>query len=461
MLSGTIIKNEELCTVSSNHAVITWVTPKQRANTTICIGEDSLNLVKHTFGSNTEFHWAEVFNLKPSTRYWYQAECNGAHGSLNSFTTLPRPEGKYLFSFALLSDTHISYGESTDDINEKYFGKLVEYSGDLLIQCIADSKKRNIDLAVITGDLTDSARQPQYLGLRNQLLPCFGNTPYFLCIGNHDCYVNDSGMGKQGFLSYVANRENTHANIMFRDYQFLLIDSCRQNDNWGHIDSTQLQWIESILKKGRGNPSFLFLHHPCNGLDTWFGTKNYRDLQKVIKCFPGVQSVFSGHIHRNKITTNQLTTGNLPYVEVAATVQFPCSYAIVRVYENGFEYNSYKVSRLDLAEMSRERFILKHRGRDIYTWYSFGGIGDRSFSYFNGRLYRPEQYELSVIADQTRAVRLYEHAQSFNGASMAPAETGKYKVILGRHELLHLAAQARRQIFSRYSVNARVIREGK
>jgi len=460
-LPGTAIINEELCTVGNDHAVITWVTPQGTADSTIHIGEEPTRLNKNTFISNTEFHMVEVSNLRPSTRYWYRVESNGVKGPLNSFTTLPKPEGKYLFSYALFSDIHISCGDSRRDINEIYFGKLVEYSVSLLMQCILDSKRRNIDLAVITGDLTDSASQVQYSLWHDYLLPCFGEIPCLPCIGNHDKYLKDSGLSEQGFLNYLAKREKTYTSITFRDYNFLLLDSCKQDDNWGYIAPEQMQWIEDMLEKSRGRPSFLFLHHPCNGIDVWFGLKNYREFQRIIRQFPDVQAVFSGHIHRNKVTTNRLKTGNLPYVEVPATVQFPCSYAVVRVYENGFEYNSYKVSRLDWSEMSRERVILKNGGKALFTWYSLAGIGDRSFSYFNGRLERPRQYELSVTVDRKRAMELYDRAQSLDGASLAhAARTGKVKVILGRHESLYLATQSLRQKFSRYGMQVRVIKEG-
>jgi len=298
------------------------------------------------------------------------------------------------------------------------------------------------------------------LGLRNQLLPYFGDTPYLLCIGNHDKYTKISGIGEQGFLNYVANREKL-TQVWYLGIVIFCIDSCRKNDNWGHIDPAQMQWLESMLRKSRGRPSYLFLHHPCNGPDVWFGVKNYKEFLKLTKSFPDVQGVFCGHLHRNKVTTNQLMTGNRPYVEVPATVQFPCAYAVVRVYENGFEYNSYKVSRLDLSEMSRERFILKNGGKAVLTWYGFGGIGDRSFSYFKGQLFRPRQYELSVTVDHARAIELYEQSQSFDGASLAPAyETSNSKVILGRYESMHLVAQAHRQKFSRHGVDAQIIIEG-
>jgi len=455
------INNEELCTAGSNHAVITWVTPEQAADTTVYMGKNQTSLIKLTLASDTVFHRVEVSNLKPSTRYWYQVESNGMRGSLNSFKTLPRPCGKYLFSFAIFSDTHVAFGDPIGDIREIYLGKLVEYSSDLLVQSILDSKRRNIDLAVITGDLTDSASQLQYMGLREQLLPCFGDTPYLLCIGNHDKYIKKSGIGEQGFLDCVADREKTHANRIFREHQFLLIDSCTKNNNWGYIEPAQMQWIESMLRKNIDRPSYLFLHHPSNGLDVWFGIKNYKEFRETIKSFPNVHGVFCGHMHRNKVTANRLITGNLPYVQIPATVQYPCAYAITRVYEKGFEYNSYKISRLDLSEMSRERFILKNRGKAVFAWYGFGGIGDRSFSYFNGRLHHSKQYELSVTASHSKAVEIYRRAQIYDGASLAPAaEAGKSKVILGRHESLYIADQAHRQIFSRYNIKSRIIKEG-
>lgn len=461
---GPVIKNEELCTVGSDHAVITWVTPGKKVDTTVYMGEDPSILVKHSGRPDTEYHLMEVRGLKPSTRYWYSVESAGARGSLNSFRTLPAPEGKQIFSVGLIGDVHIAYRDSVKDVNEKYFGKLSEYSDTLFKQCIRDLKERNIDLALLIGDLTDSASERQYQGLRDSLLPVFGHIPYFACIGNHDKYLKYSGLGEQGFLKYVANREKTFTSFTFMDHQFILIDSCVQDENWGYIGEEQLEWVKGLLKKGTGRPTFLFLHHPCNGLDVWLGVKDYRRFQQTIRRFPDVKGVFYGHMHHHKVTTSlccPCLTGKLPYVELPATVQFPCSYAVVRVYEKGFEYNSYKINRVDLSEMSRERTIFKVVGRAAFNWYSFGGIGDRSFSLMNGRLHRPKQYELSVTMEHPKAMELYGRAQSSGGASLAPAaETGKTRVILGRHESFHLVFSAHLQKISRYGVKARIIKEG-
>jgi|GEM_PF-1229559 hypothetical protein len=457
----TVIVNEELCTAGSDHAVVTWVTPGQKADTSIYVGNTPVNMVRYTFGQESEYHYAEITGLKPSTRYWYQVESNGVRGSLNSFSTLPRPNGRRLFSFALFSDLHITYGDPYGDINEIFFGKLTEHSGELMVQSIFDSMKRNIDLAVLTGDLTDSASRLQYQVLNEQILPRFGRTPYLLCPGNHDKFTKNGGLGERGFLEYVAVSDKTYAHVVFKDHLFLLLDSCRQDDNWGYVEPGQIRWLQKILQDSRGKPAFLFLHHPCNGPDLWFGVKNYRELQQAIRPFPGIKGIFYGHMHRCKVTTNNLLTGSRPYVTVPATVQFPCAYAIVTVYEGGFEYNIYKIKRLDLSEKSREKTVLKNLGKVAYTWYSFGGISDRSLSYSSGRLYRSHQFELSHTTSLARSLELYNRSQPLAGSSIALSRDGNLtRVVLGRYGSFFQAARAYTEVLSRYGVRADVTSDG-
>lgn len=460
MTQGPSICNEELCTVSYDHALVTWTTPDRRADTSIYIGENPSKLTKHTVNQNTTYHWVELYGLKPSTLYWYRVESRAAQGSLNSFTTLPRPEGKHLFSYALFSDTHIASTKTAQDINENYLGKLVDHGSTLLRQSILDSKRRNIDLAVFTGDLADVPNKEHYLELRDQILPYFGNTPYFLCIGNHDKYTKKKGIGERGFLDYVSGREKTFADFSFHNQQFVLLDSCRENDNWGYFSPAQLQWLKGVLKSA-DKPTYLFMHHPCNGPDTWFGVRNKLDFQRLIRPYDCVQGVFCGHIHRNKVTVNKTLTGTIPYVEIPATVQFPCAYAIVQVFEQGFVYNSYKVSRLDLSELSRSRFILKKRGNAILTWYGLGGLGDRCFSYSNGVLCRPARFELSVTVNQQNAANLYQQLQSTTGAGLAygPGKN-KLKIMLGSHHSHAAALKEYQEKYTQFNRQATIRQEG-
>ena len=81
-------------------------------------------------------------------------------------------------------------------------------------------------------------------------------------------------------------------------------------------------------------------------------------------------------------------------------------------------------------------------------------MGDRCFSYFNGLLYRPELYELSIILNQARAFRLYEQTQPLDGCTLAPVQGGHTRVVLGRFACLDLALRAHRDKVALYNVNA-------
>jgi len=455
-----VISNEELCTVGSDHAVISWVTSAPCSAVTVYIGENPARMTGFGTVSNSRYHQVELTGLKPDTVYWYQVTSGRAKGSLNSFRTLPAGGGKQLFKFAVISDAHVPAGSIFNDVNKIYLGKLTEYADVLLVRSIRDVKKRGVDLVVFTGDLTDTATRRQYRELRYRLLPHLGGTPFCLCPGNHDKFTRYGGVGEEGFYEYLSGRRPAWREFFFREHQFLLLDSCRPDDNWGFMGEDQLQWLEQRLHAGGGRPAFIFLHHPSHGFDLWFGLKNHRDLLNIIKKFPAVRGVFCGHMHRSKVTRYRAATGDVPFVEVPATVQYPCACAVVKVCENGFEYNAYKLTRPDLSEKSRERFILKNGGRAVFTRYSFGGLGDRSFAFYGGVLYRPRLYELSVTFEHEKAVALYERLRLDEGASLAPAEAGRTRVVLGRFATVQAAFRARRRKFSLYQVKARIVEEG-
>ena len=448
----TVIFNEELCTVGSDHAVVSWVTNRPCPGAAVRFGEDPSRLDGVALSSGEKYHLTELNGLKPATSYWYRVESRGARGSLNGLTTLPAPPGRFLFRFGIVTDTHIAAGKAYDDPNRIFLGKLSEFAGTLLARSISDVKERKVDLVVFTGDFTDTGDGLQYADARSKL-QSLGNTPRLLCIGNHDKFTRFGGVGERGFYEYLVDRDKGYQSVLFKEHRFLLLDSCRENQNKGYLSAGQLKWLDRTLEESGDRPAFVFLHHPSHGADLWFGLTNHQDLTGIIGRYPSVQGVFCGHMHRNKVTSG---SGDVPYVEVPATVQYPCGYAVVRLFAHGFEYNAYKVSRIDLSEMSRERFILKNGGEALLSRYSFGNLGDRSFSRFGGRLYRPRSYELSVTLDDRHARDLYEQTQALDGASLTPAGTGTTRVVLGRFPTFESAQTARQRTWSRYGVQARV-----
>jgi len=448
----TIIFNEELCTVGHDHAVVTWVTDRPCPGAAVHFGENPSRLDKAALSDGGQYHLAELTGLKPSSRYWYRVESGGARGPLNCLDTLPAPPGRLLFRFGIITDTHVCAGKAYNDPNRMFFGKLSEFAGTLLSQAISDIRRRNVDMAVFTGDFTDTGDYLQYVDMRSKL-ELLGNVPCLLGIGNHDKFTRFGGVGERGFYDYLADRGQGYQCVLFNDHTFIVLDSCRVDENKGYLPAEQLRWLEDRLNEGGGRPALIFLHHPAHGFDLWFGLTNHREFTAIIDRHPNVWGVFCGHLHRNKITAG---AGAVPYVEVCATVQYPCGYAVAGVYEGGFTYNAYKVSRIDLSEMSRERFILKDDDKALLTWYSFGGPGDRSFCRFNGHLHQPRLYELFFATDHHRALALYQQTQPVQGASLTPVGAGVSMVLLGSFPAPDLAENARQRAWVRYGIKARV-----
>ena len=251
-------------------------------------------MVRYTFGQESEYHYAEITGLKPSTRYWYQVESNGVRGSLNSFSTLPRPNGRRLFSFALFSDLHITYGDPYGDINEIFFGKLTEHSGELMVQSIFDSMKRNIDLAVLTRGPDGLCQQGSVPGTeRTDPAPVLGELLIFYVPVIMISLLKTAGLVSGAFWSTLLFRIKLMRASSLRTTSFLLLDSCRQDDNWGYVEPGQIRWLRRSCKTAGESLPFVSAPPLQLGPDLWFGVKNYRELQQAIRPFPGIRAYFT------------------------------------------------------------------------------------------------------------------------------------------------------------------------
>ncbi|MEW5762734.1 MAG: hypothetical protein AB1776_06000, partial [Bacillota bacterium] len=230
--------------------------------------------------------------------------------------------------------------------------------------------------------------------------------------------------------------------------------------NRGRLDAVQLAWLEHALRQDPGSPAFLLLHHPAGGPDLWRGLANPGALWRVIRGFPAIQGVFSGHVHRCLVTSG--IPAGTPHVELPATMQFPCGYGFVRVYEKGFTYNAYKVKRLDLVAASREAVRFGTVGQALYASYAAGGVGDRNLTRtLEGRTHRPAFLEVSAVLRPREARELFARVQPYPGAAVFPAaQEGRERVVLGRYESWTEADGLRRTLASQLGLRASISPEG-
>jgi hypothetical protein len=111
---------------------------------------------------------------------------------------------------------------------------------------------------------------------------------------------------------------------------------------------------------------------------TYFGISP-DDSDKLIDVFTrhsNLRGYFAGHTHRNRVRLIP-ATGDIPWVEVSATKDFPGAWAEYRVFEGGILQVMHRIASPDAlawTERTREMF------GGLYPDYSFGQMKDRCFA---------------------------------------------------------------------------------
>jgi hypothetical protein len=98
-------------------------------------------------------------------------------------------------------------------------------------------------------------------------------------------------------------------------------------------------------------------------------------LVDVVARRPALVGYFAGHTHRNRVRRFP-TTGDVPWVEVSATKDFPGVWAEYRVFEGGILQVLRRISAPEaLAWSDRTRAMYE----GTYERYAFGRLEDRCF----------------------------------------------------------------------------------
>ena len=151
----------------------------------------------------------------------------------------------------------------------------------------------------------------------------------------------------------------------------------------GAMVPEQFDWLEADLAANSGVPTFVFGHHPVSeeasvtAVPPVVFTLNRADADRLEGQIAehSVVGVYSAHTHRNKRTASPRTPG-VPYIEVAATKEYPGGYSLVRVYEGGYMLNFHK-TRSDPSRAWSERSRGEYLG--LYPYYTLGALDDRNF----------------------------------------------------------------------------------
>ena len=185
-----------------------------------------------------------------------------------------------LFSFALLTDTHISTS------NPRPMEDLQRSIADI-------NQNPEIEFVVVTGDLTESGDRASIEAIKAALEQL--HVPFYAASGNHETTWSESGVMDFSRVFGDSRFAFSHNGMYFIGFNSGPV--IRMAD--GHVAPQDIAWLkhnlDSVSKAG-DTPIFVFTHYPLkNGdVDNWY------DVTDVLRQH-NVQCVMGGHYHRNLV----------------------------------------------------------------------------------------------------------------------------------------------------------------
>ena len=185
-----------------------------------------------------------------------------------------------LFSFALLTDTHISTS------NPRPMEDLQRSIADI-------NQNPEIEFVVVTGDLTESGDRASIEAIKAALEQL--HVPFYAASGNHETTWSESGVMDFSRVFGDSRFAFSHTGMYFIGFNSGPV--IRMAD--GHVAPQDIAWLkhnlDSVSKAGDA-PIFVFTHYPLkNGdVDNWY------DVTDVLRQH-NVQCVMGGHYHRNLV----------------------------------------------------------------------------------------------------------------------------------------------------------------
>ena len=364
-----VIHDAELFTVGSDEVVVTFRTDEATAVTT-AVGD-------HEVTTTGPYHSARITGLDSETTYDLAVDHAEASDLLpGRFTTLARPAGRHLATFATVNDVHFGEVEcgrlgTPEELGPILFAQPGDppYPEVMNAGAIDEIAALDPDAVLVKGDLTDLGTDEQYdafLRAYNRLGARMVHTR-----GNHDAMLSDT---------IAANAPFT---VELDGVTLAMLDTVLPTSEHGRVPAAQLEWLEALARDSTGPVLVFGHHHPwepgsAERNENYFGI-NPDDSEALCAAITRCESIagyFAGHTHRNRVRYFEAARG-IPVVEVACVKDYPGAWAEYRVYEGGYTQLVRRIASpaaLAWTELTRSMFA------GLYRDYALGAQSDRCFT---------------------------------------------------------------------------------
>lgn len=316
-----------------------------------------------------------AYSTESGARETQRTESRAGHEAENSAKELAPPlQASPLFSFSVLSDTHIM---ATDQVSQL-----------LLSRALADHRKLRPEskLLVLNGDLTGGS-EGDYRSLM-ALLGSQPHAPVHATMGNHDYYgvwrtpeggmdtskMNPAWSSKQAVALFdrMWGYDKPYHELIVEGYRFLFLSGEAYRDvnasykEDAFLSAEQLAWLRDRLAAAgaadAGKPVFVFLHQPLpqtlDGTDRELGVVQHQELRELLDAHPNV-ILFSGHTHWNLETTNQVK--QLKFVAASSA-------SIREVWSAQNEPETIGISQSLVVDVFKDRVVILRREHTTKRW---------------------------------------------------------------------------------------------
>ena len=280
-------------------------------------------------------------------------------------------------------------------------GALAEDSEALLARAVADlNKLKDLSFVVISGNLLarpDALSLDRVKGALAEL-----KVPYYVVFGDHDVPADREdlsrtvlelafqGHGFDGSRGYWA-REAAPGLVLVG------LDTAQAGRRTGHVDGTQLDWLDKTLTQHADKAVVVVAHHglvPIHPLDEG---SQWRDLLvdnaeavcDVLRRHKNVEVVVTGHHH----AAAGSVTGSSIYLAGPSLSVWPLAYQIVQLTPREVEAVWVPVGTDDQTRRAQERLLSSKALRGVFP---AGEDGDTACVRFFGS-HKMEVYSLQDI----------------------------------------------------------------
>jgi len=197
------------------------------------------------------------------------------------------PSAKY--TILQITDLHFlpQKGEQMYGIDtENYFQQVLHH---------AIKSRLQIDLILVTGDLTQIPNATSYQRIFNELRTT--HIPTICLPGNHDDWE---------LMNEALNTENISCikQTNLGSWQIICLNSQKPGSACGRLAESELQFLEKTLCNNKKKPTLVAVHHNCLPTgSTWLDTmtiENSKAFLAILKKHSQIKLLIHGHTHQNQ-----------------------------------------------------------------------------------------------------------------------------------------------------------------